>query len=247
MTPKELTKAKIELYGELVASPGKGKSAAVLGVAWLLLFKYLNSEKLVAWPATQTLANDLGGSERAARYARDWLVEEGFFSVERSKGRSSHRYAPSFSTRQPVATLTRQSAATLQNSTRQPVAANLAKTCTPTRQEIATNTLEDTKEESLEGRAARFATPDGDAHGASLKTKKVCSSIDGARLENALHYRRQELESGGGIRHAMLSDSERTAADEWLRDHGEVGAEQCTVNGRQHAGSCVSALLAPEK
>ncbi len=103
MTPKELTKAKIDLYGELVRDPRT--SAAVLGVAWLLLFKYLNAESVVAWPAAQTLADDLGGSLRAVRYALDWLTDEGFFSAKRSKGRHSNRYSPNFSTVQETAPL----------------------------------------------------------------------------------------------------------------------------------------------
>ncbi len=89
-------------------------------------------------------------------------------------------------------------------------------------QSLAPNTLEDTKEETLAGRAARFATPNGDARGATCKTKKDCSAMEAARLENALYYRRQELESGGHLRFAMLSNLEREAADEWLRDHGEL-------------------------
>jgi hypothetical protein len=234
MTPKELTKAKIELYGELVCAPGV--SAGTLGVAWLLLFKYLNSESGVAWPAAQTLADDLGASLRAVRYALNWLVEEDWFSAQRSKGRTSNRYVPNFSTVQATAPLTVQS-----------TAPNRAKSRISTVQGIAPYTLEDTKEESLGARAARFATPDGDARGASLKTKKVCSAIKGASLENVLYYRRQELESGGRINHAALSNRDRDDADEWLSEHGEVGAEQCAVNGRQHAGSWVSALLAPEK
>ena len=140
MTPKELTKAKIDLYGELVQDPST--KAAVLGVAWLLLFKYLNAESVVAWPAAQTLADDLGGSLRAVRYALDWLVEEGWFSVQRSRGRYSNRYSPNFSTVQPTAPLTVQPTAplTVQNDV-----TNGAKTRISTVQAIAPNTLEDTK------------------------------------------------------------------------------------------------------
>ena len=111
MIPKELTKAKIDLYGELVRDPRT--SAAVLGVAWLLLFKYLNAESVVAWPAAQTLADDLGGSLRAVRYALDWLTDEGFFSAKRSKGRHSNRYSPNFGTVQATAPLARPRTARL--------------------------------------------------------------------------------------------------------------------------------------
>ena len=113
---------------------------------------------------------------------------------------------------------------------------------------MSPDTLEESIEKPLERAcAARFASPDGDARGATCKTKKVCSAIKGSSLENVLYYRRQELDSGGRINHAALSNRDRDDADEWLREHGEVGAEQRTVNGRQLAGSCVSALLAPEK
>ena len=229
MTPKELTKAKIDLYGELVRDPRT--SAAVLGVAWLLLFKYLNSESVVAWPAAQTLADDLGGSLRAVRYALDWLTDEGFFSAKRSKGRHSNRYSPNFGTVQPVAGLTMQPTAGL---TRQNDASNLAKTRTSTRQAIATDTLEESKEESLAGAHAREASPDGFARGAPLKTKKR-SAREQVILENALYYRRQELESSGGMRFSgdMLSDRDRRAADEWLREH----------EGKQGTGNGLDAAL----
>ena len=225
MTPQELTKAKIDLYGELVRDPRT--KAAVLGVAWLLLFKYLHSEKLVAWPAAQTLADDLGGSLRAVRYALDWLTDEGWFSVERSRGRSTSRYAPNFSTVQETAPLTVQPTAPLETSTVQPVAPNRAKTRNSTVQPIAPNTLEEPIEETLEGAHAREASPNGFARDAPLtaKTKKKRSAMRKEDLENALYYRRQELESSGSLKHAMLSDRDRQAADEWLREHGNLPAK----------------------
>ncbi len=232
MTPKELTQAKIDLYRKLVCDPRT--SAAVHGVAWLLLFKYLNSESVVAWPAAQTLADDLGGSLRAVRYALDWLVDEGSFSVKRSRGRSTSRYSPNFATVQPTAPLTVQPTAPLPTATVQNDVSNSAKTRNSTVQEIAPNTLEDTKEETLEARAARFASPDGYANGATnLKTKK-CSAREKAILENSLYYRRQELESPG-MRFDVLSDRDRRAADEWLKEHGEFPAKPAGLNGQLDA------------
>ncbi len=225
MTPKELTKAKIDLYGKLVCDPRT--SAAVLGVAWLLLFKYLNAESVVAWPAAQILADDLGASERAVRYARNWLVDEGWFSAERSKGRHSNRYSPNFSTMQPVAGLTVQPTAGL---TRQNDVSNPAKTRTSTRQAIAADTLEEPLEETLAGAHAREASPSGFARDAPLKTKKR-SAREQEDLECALYYRRQELETSGRLRHTMLSDRDRRAADEWLREHGEFPAKPAGLNG----------------
>ena len=207
MTPKELTKAKIDLYGELVRAPRV--SAGVLGVAWLLLFKYLNAESVDAWPSAQTLADDLGGSERAVRYARNWLVDEGWFSTKRSRGRHSNRYSPNFGTMQPTARLTMQPIAGL---TRQNDVSNPAKTRISTRQAVATYTLEESKEETLAGAHAREASPNGFARGAPLKTKKLGS----AELEDAIYQRRQEL--AGSVRFP-LTDRERRAADEWLREH----------------------------
>ncbi len=224
MTPKELTKAKIDLYGKLVCDPRT--SAAVHGVAWLLLFKYLNAESVVAWPSAQRLADDLGGSNRAVRYALNWLVDEGWFSVKRSRGRHSNKYSPNFGTVQPVAGLTMQPTAGL---TRQNDVSNPAKTRTSTRQAIAADTLEEPLEETLAGAHAREASPDGFARGAPLKTKKR-SAREQARLEDALYYRRMELASGT-IRYAMLSDPDRAAADEWLREHGEFPAKQGGGNG----------------
>ena len=139
------------------------------------------------------------------------------------------RYSPNFSTVQPTARLTRQPTA---RSTWQNDASNLAKTRNSTWQPAATDTLEESKEESLAGAHARGASPNGSARGAPLKTKKR-SAMKKERLENALYYRRQELESSGTMRFSadMLNDRERKAADEWLREHGEIGAKQGTGNG----------------
>ena len=84
----------------------------------------------------------------------------------------------------------------------------------------------------LRARAARFASPDGYASDTTQK-KRSGSAMKKERLESVLYYRRQELGSSGRMRFTgdVLSDRDRRAADEWLREHGEIGAQQGTGNG----------------
>ncbi len=251
MTPKELIKAKIALYDKLVRDP---RTRAIdLRVAWLLLFKYLNSKSEIAWPSAETMAEESSVTVRSVRRSITRLTgPKEYFTIVKGGGRGySNRYAPNFQTVTAVSpireeTVTSESLIKVQTVTSLSVKGDISGPETVTA--VSPDTLEESIEKPLERAcAARFASPDGDARGATCKTKKVCSAIKAASLENVLHYRRQELESGGRINHAALSNRDRDDADEWLRKHGEVGAEQSTVNGRQHAGSWVCALLAPEK
>ena len=212
MTPKELTKAKIELYGELVCDP---KLKAVdLRVAWLLLYQYLNRKSVLAYPAAETMAEKLSVSLSTVRRAIKRLTSPGgYFTIAKGGGRGrSNRYAPNFETAATVTVTPFRDGETVSSGT-----INGVKSGQKTVSRVTREPLEEPFKETL--RAARFATPDGDARGATLKTKKVCSAIVWARLENALYMRRQELESGGSLRHANLSDYEREVADEWLRGH----------------------------
>ena len=196
MTPQNLTKAKIDLYGRIVCDPRARAHGAAVGVAWLLLFKYLNSEKGVAWPSAQTLADDLGASLRSVRYGVTWLTAEGWFTPLRSRGRTTNRYRPNFPTVQPIAPLA--------GSTVQRSAPNGAMGGISTVQPIAPNTFKEPYKE----------------HFARVNQKKSCSAMAEARLENSLYYRRLELASNG-LRYDALTDRDRDTADEWLRAHGE--------------------------
>ena len=221
MTPKELTKAKIELYGELVCDPKL--NAVDLGVAWLLLYQYLNRKSGLAYPAAETMAEKLSVSLSTVRRAIKRLTSPGgYFTIAKGGGRGrSNRYAPNFETAATVTPFKEETVSTVtpfrDGETVSSGTINGVKSGQKTVSRVTREPLEEPFEETL--RAARFATPDGDARGATLKTKKVCSAIVGARLENALYMRRQELESGGSLRHATLSDYEREAANEWLRGH----------------------------
>ncbi len=240
MTPKKMTKVKIALYDELVRDPRSG--AIDLRVAWLLLFKYLNSESEIAWPSAETMAKELSVAVRSVRYSIQRLTgPNSYFTIVQGGGRGhSNRYTPNFQTVQatsPFEEETVQPSSPISGERVQPSSVKGAISRPERVQSSSPEPLEESIEEPLEkARAARSATPDGDARAASLKTKKVCSAMEQARLESALYYRRQELESSGGLRHAMLSDLEREAADEWLRAHGEIGAKQGAVNGHLHAG-----------
>ena len=236
MTPKELTRAKIDLYGELVRDP---KLHAIdLRVAWLLVFQYLNSKSMDAFPSADTLANDLSVSLSTVwRSIKRLTSPNGYFAITKHGGRGhSNHYRPNLETvsaltpfkeEETVSTVTPFAKETVSS-----VTINSVKSRQETVSQVKRESLEESNKESLRARAARFATPDGDARGAPLK-KRSRSAMRKEDLDSALYYRRQELKSPGGMRFTgdLLSDRDRQAADEWLREHGEIGAKQGSGNG----------------
>lgn len=62
------------------------------------LLHYLNHDKGFAWPSIRRLAIECNCSKRTVQRAIDGLVEDGWFVVDRGRGRGrTNRYAPNFS------------------------------------------------------------------------------------------------------------------------------------------------------
>jgi DNA-binding MarR family transcriptional regulator len=76
------------------------RASSALRVATLLATKYLNRESGEAWPALETIAQDLGVDRKTASRAVDRLVSLVYLSKEPGGGRRcSNRYRLSFSNR----------------------------------------------------------------------------------------------------------------------------------------------------
>ena len=95
MTPKELAKFKFDHYASMMRDGNL--SAVDLKVAWLLLFKYMNTKTMTAWPSAETMAEDIGASVRTVRRSiRRLTTAGGYFTVDPGGGRGqSNRYSPS--------------------------------------------------------------------------------------------------------------------------------------------------------
>ena len=177
MTPKEAIKAKIAIYDELVRDP---RARAVdLRVAWLLLFKYLNSESGLAWPSASTMATETSISVRAVRRSIGWLTGSGgYFTKTKGGGRGhSNQYSPN---------LERVTAESPINGER--VTSLAVKGDTAGRKRVtlvSPDSLEESKEESLEDRASLASPPEGGSRSALSKPRKQDSRQgSGERLDD---------------------------------------------------------------
>jgi Helix-turn-helix domain len=83
------TKSRVAVWRDAVRDSHDLASTAKL-VAWCLS-TYMDGRG-VAWPAQETLATGCSLSRRSVQKATDRLEQLGFLAIERSKGRSSHRY-----------------------------------------------------------------------------------------------------------------------------------------------------------
>jgi hypothetical protein len=82
-------KSKVAVWRDTLRDSKLDRTAKLVG---LTLSTYMDRQGL-AWPSQDTIAAGASLSDRAVCLATERLESAGFLEVERSRGRSSHRYA----------------------------------------------------------------------------------------------------------------------------------------------------------
>ncbi len=178
-------------------------NGSAVKIANLLLFHYLSGKSGDAWPSEETLAKDIGVSERTARTAVQQLRKRRWFSVKGSKGKTSNRYRPNWNR---IATRKESSGSDDPASpTRKESSSNPENSRHLTRKESSSNTFEESFEEPFDTRAGSFGPDEGATHQhASASEKKVASrdpvfTNEGANLGNIEAVEGPKCKQGDGV------------------------------------------------
>ena len=99
MTPKEVTRAKLQFFDRLVRDPRPG--GADIRTAWRLIDRY-NHKEGFARPSIVGLADELFLNEKTVRRSVARLEGFGWFKVVRHRGRRIWHYIPVWENRTPA-------------------------------------------------------------------------------------------------------------------------------------------------